>query len=144
MDVRGEDEVDVGEDGDDDQRDAAEHDADGRAALGAVLAVVEHGGQHVGGAEQELLHLAGEHGAGALEHELEQDLDADDFERAGRAEDKAADELRQVGEVEVGERREHRHREAEEHEDEGDGAEHGGEGELADALTLHGCFLLTN
>ena len=97
-----------------------------------MAAVIDHGGQHIRAAEQELLQLAGEHAAGALEHELEQDLHRDDLHRADRAENVAADEFGQIGKVEIGKRGEEGHREAEVHQHEGDGAHHGGHGQTTD------------
>ena len=127
-----ENDVDVGEDGDNDAGDSANHQADDSAALGSVLLIIENGRQYIGNAEQEGLQLSGIHGTGALEDDLQQNLDGDDFQRADGAEYKAADELRQGREVQLSKGRERR-RDAHVHQNKSDGAHHASDGEGTDS-----------
>ena len=103
----------------------------------ALVDKARHSGEHR--AQHKVAQLAHAGGRGALDDDVQQVLHKADDHAVHRAQCKGTQQGGQVGEVHLDERRdEHRQRELDEHQDKGDRAEHGGNGQVVGGILFHG------
>ena len=107
------------------------------AALVTLVDEARHSGED--SAQHKVAQLADTGSAGTLDDDVEQVLHEADGHAVHRAEGERAQQGGQVGEVHLDEGRdEHRQRELDEHQDKGDRAEHGGNGQVVGGILFHG------
>lgn len=108
--------------------------------LAALVVLVEVTGQcREHRTQHEVAQLTHQRGRGTLDDHMEQVLHKADDHTVHRAKGKGTQQSGQVGEVHLDEGRdEHRERELDEHQDKGHRAEHGGNGQVAGRVFLHG------
>ena len=110
------------------------------AALVVLVEVAGQCGEHR--TQHEVAQLTHQRGRGALDDHMEQVLHKADDHTVHRAKGKGTQQSGQVGEVHLDEGRdEHRDGELDEHQDERHCAEHGGNGQVAGRVFLHGNIL---
>ena len=109
----------------------------GLAALVALVDKARHSGEHR--AQHKVAQLTHTGGGGALDDDVQQVLHKADDHAVHRAQCKGTQQGGQVGEVHLDKGRdEHRQRELDEHQDKGDRAEHGGNGQIVGGILFHG------
>ena len=112
----------------------------GLAALVALVDKARHSGEHR--AQHKVAQLTHAGGGGALDDDVQQVLHKADDHAVHRTQCKSTQQGGQVGEVHLDKGRdEHRQRELDEHQDKGHRAEHGGNGQVAGRVFLHGNIL---
>ena len=109
----------------------------GLAALVALVDKARHSGEYR--AQHKVAQLAHAGSGGALDDDVQQVLHKADDHAVHRAQCKGTQQGGQVGEVHLDKGRdEHRQRKLDEHQDKGDRAEHGGNGQVVGGILFHG------